>query len=109
MADLEQQLAAVMNDPSMMQKIMSFAQTLGNNDPPEPPRPQNEAPPMMPELDIATLQKLSGFMSKSGIDPNQKALLQALGPYLSQQRVGRLERAMRAAKMAGFATSLLGR
>lgn len=109
MADLEQQLAAVMNDPSMMKKIMSFAQTLGNSEAPEPPKPQNEEPSMMPELDISTLQKLSGFMSQSGIDPNQKALLQALGPYLSQQRVGRLERAMRAAKMAGFATSLLGR
>ena len=106
MADLEQQLAAVMNDPSMMQKIMSFAQTLGNN---EPPQQQDEAPPAIPELDIAALQKISGFMSQSGIDSNQKALLQALCPYLSQQRVGRLERAMRAAKMAGFATSLIGR
>ena len=95
-----------MNDPAMMQKIMSLAQNLGGTQPEQPPE-QPEEPIQMP--DLATIQKLSGFVSKSGIDPQQKALLNALSPYLSHQRVTRLERAMRAAKMAGFATSLLGR
>jgi len=47
-------------------------------------------------------------MSRQGsIDKNQQALLRALSPYLSRQRIKKLENAMRAAKMAGFAASAL--
>ena len=108
MGELEDKLTSVMNDPAMMQKIMSLAQSLGNSSPPPEEPPKKEASPF-PEIDMAMLQKLSGFASQSGIDRNQQALLQALAPYISHHRVARLERAMRAAKMAGFATSLLGR
>ena len=41
------------------------------------------------------------------MDQEQQALLQALSPYLSHTRVEKLERAMRAAKMAGLASTLL--
>lgn len=110
MGEFEDKLASVMNDPAMMQKIMSLAQSLGGESPepqPQPPPKQESAP--FPEIDLAMLQKLSGFAQHSGIDKNQQALLHALAPYISSQRVARLERAMRAAKMAGLATNLLGR
>ena len=108
MSELEEKLASVMNDPAMMQKIMSLAQSLGGSPPPKEEAPKAENP-SFPEIDMAMLQKLSGFASQSGIDRNQQALLQALSPYISRHRIAKLERAMRAAKMAGFATSLLGR
>ena len=41
------------------------------------------------------------------VDQEQQELLHALSPFLSQSRIGKLERAMRAAKMAGFASALL--
>jgi len=104
MDDLESKLGAIMNDPDMMQKIMSLAQNL--NQSPPPPKQEQPANPFS-DIDISMLQKLSGFASKSGIDVNQKNLLQALGPYLNHNRISRLERAMRAAKMAGMATTLL--
>jgi hypothetical protein len=44
---------------------------------------------------------------KGTIDHNQQGLLKALTPYLSQARISKLEKAMRAAKMAQFATVLL--
>ena len=62
----------------------------------------------MPDIDIGMLQKLSGFARQSGIDKEQQALLRALGPYLSQGRITKLEKAMRAAKMARLASSFLG-
>ncbi len=109
MDDLEAKLGAVLNNPAMMQQIMALAQNM--NQPPPVPKeskpPENPSSPL-PELDIATLQKLSGFAKQSGIDKNQKTLLSALGPYLSRQRIAKLERAMRAAKMASIATSVLG-
>lgn len=108
MGELEDKLTSVMNDPAMMQKIMSLAQSLGSSPPPPEASPKEESAPF-PEIDIGMLQKLSGFASQSGIDRNQQALLQALSPYISRHRIAKLERAMRAAKMAGFATSLLGR
>jgi hypothetical protein len=54
------------------------------------------------------LKQLSGMSKMGNIDPQQSALLKALRPYLSNQRINKLEKAMRAAKMAQFATLALG-
>ena len=54
------------------------------------------------------LAKLAGLSRQGSIDRDQQALLKALNPYLSKDRIGRLERAMRAAKMAKLAGSFLG-
>ena len=105
MDDLQSKISAVMENPDMMAKIMSLAKSL------ESPQPEvkSDRPPAspMPEIDFSMLQKLSGLAGQSHIDKNQKNLLQALNPYLSKQRISKLERAMRAAKMAGMATAIL--
>ncbi len=103
MADLEAQLGSILQDPEMMGKIMSFAQSLGGSDPPPPPQPKES--PGLPEIDMQTVQRIASIMGNSGIDRHQQALLQALSPYLSHQRISKLEKAMRAAKMAGMAGS----
>ena len=103
MDDLESKLGAIMNDPDMMQKIMSMAQTLNGAQP-----KQESAPNPFPDIDISLLQKLSGFMGQSNIDSNQQNLLRALGPYLQTDRIHRLEKAMRAAKLARLASGFLG-
>lgn len=86
----------------MMEQIMAIAQNFQS----EPPPPPVEGGP---ELDFATIQKISSLIGKTGIDSQQKALLQALRPYLSGHRIQKLEKAMRAAKLAGIATTFLGR
>ncbi len=103
MEDLQAQLGAIMNDPAMMQKLMAMAQNLS-----APPQQSQPEPPPTPAFDPAMLQRLSGIMGQSGIDPNQKGLLSALRPYLSYQRINKLEKAMRAAKMAKLASGFLG-
>lgn len=104
MSELEEKLGAVLSDPQMMQKIMSMAQALGGT----PSPPEASAPPSPPEpIDSKLLQGLAGFSQQNNIDRNQQALLQALSPYLSQNRVGKLERAMRAARVAGAASAFL--
>lgn len=112
MEDMEQKLGAILNDPGIMQQLMSMAQTLSSpteaSQPEVPPSPSPETAPAMPEPDAAMLGKLVGLAGQSGIDANQKALLKALAPYLSQDRIRRLERAMRAAKTARLASSVLG-
>ncbi len=100
MEDMESKLGAILSNPQMMQQIMSIAQNF-QSDPAPPPPSQGEA---LPEIDFATIQKLTSLIGKTGINPQQKALLQALSPYLSSQRIQKLEKAMRAAKLAGMAS-----
>ena len=102
MDDMEEKLGAVLNNPQLMQQIMAMAQSLGSEKPPEPPK----ADPM-PNIDLHMMQKLTGLAKQSGIDKREQALLKALEAYLTADRVRRLERAMRAAKMAKLATGFL--
>ena len=105
MDELQDKLGAILNDPNMMQQIMNLANSMGNS----PQQQQTpEPPPSMPEFDPGMLKKISSLASQSGIDREQQALLKALSPYLNRERIGRLERAMRAARTAKIASSFLG-
>lgn len=108
MDNMQAQMSAILENPDMMQKIMAMAQSLGQapqQDP--PPKPDTAPAPAFPEMDLSMLQRLSGLAGKSSIDSNQRSLLNALVPYLSKERLSKLERAMRAAKMAGLASTFL--
>lgn len=108
MENMEEKLGAILGNPQMMQQIMSMAQSMGQSQqaPPRDPPKQESSP--LPELDPAKLQQIMRLAGQTGIDRNQQALLKALRPYLTDQRIGKLERAMRAAKLAGLASSFLG-
>lgn len=106
MENMQSQINSILQNPEMMEKIMAMAQSFsqGQQDTPTPQEPQNTP---LPDIDIATIQKLSGFIGQSNIDKNQRSLLTALAPYLSSNRIAKLEKAMRAAKLATLASSLL--
>ena len=106
MDTMEEKLGAILNNPQMMQQIMSLAQSLENDTEKPEETTSSKAPSTIPNL--AGLQKLSGLAGQSSIDPNQKQLLMALSPYLSTDRVNKLENAMRAAKLAKLASAFLG-
>jgi hypothetical protein len=109
MESMEEKLGTILSNPQMMQQIMSMAQALGaNQSESEGPQEAKSSPPSFPDIDIATMQRISGLARQSGIDKREQSLLRALGGYLSKDRISRLERAMRAAKMAKIATSALG-
>lgn len=127
MSELEQNLASLLGDPQKLQQLLSMVQALGIQPPapqspgqavppPSPPpassspQPSPAAPPPPPipaGLDPAMLQRLAGMAAQGRVDANQQALLRALHPYLSRDRVGKLERAMQAAKMANVASAFL--
>ena len=116
MDDMEAKMGAILNNPEMMQQIMSMAQSLsqGQQAPaptpaaPQPAEPSQQAMGSIGEIDLSMLQKITGIAKQTGIDSNQQTLLRALNPYLSSQRITKLERAMRAAKLANLASSFLG-
>ena len=103
MDNMESQLNAILGNPQMMEQIMSIAQNFQTE-------PQSQQPPAEagPEIDLAMVQKLTSLIGKTGIDNHQSTLLHALGPYLSPQRIRKLEKAMRAAKLAGMASMFFG-
>lgn len=108
MSEMEEKLNSILSNPQMMQQILSMAQAMSAQ-PAEPaPKPQETAPAPLAQLDPGLIQKLSSLGSGSGVDKNQRALLNALQPYLSRSRVMKLEKAMRAAKMANLASAFLG-
>ena len=116
MAEMEDKLNSILGNPQMMQQIMAMAQALGQSqsEPSKQEERKPDPPPPQPQMqmpsggDLAMIQKLFGMARQSGIDKNQQALLRALGPYLSRERIVKLEKAMRAAKLAGIASTALG-
>ena len=111
MDDMQNQMNAILGNPEMMQKIMAMAQSLGQSQGSEPQEPQKQdtAVPAFGDIDLSMVQKLSGLAGQSSIDNNQRTLLKALTPYLTRERITKLEKAMRAAKMANMASALFGR
>ena len=113
MDEMQSKLDAILGNPQMMQQIMAMAQTMGQQpqDAPqqqESPPPKQEMPAMAALPDTAMLQRIAGLARQAGVDKNQQALLKALTPYLSRERIVKLEKAMRAAKIAGVAATALG-
>ena len=104
MSEMEEKLNALLSNPQLMQQIASMAQAMGSQAPQQPPE---QTPSAMPALDPRLLQTVAQTMGQTGIDSNQKALLHALSPYLSTNRVQKLERAMQAARLAGAASAFL--
>ena len=101
MEQMEEKLGAILNNPQLMQQIMSMAQTLGQQ-----PAQKEPNPPVM-GFDPKLLGQLSTLANQNQTTGEEQALLQALCPYLRSERINKLEKAMRAAKMARFASGFL--
>lgn len=114
MSELDEKLNSILSNPAMMQQIMSLAQAMNQSEaqrqstnstapPQQSAEPAVKEAPFNPNL----LNKIAGLMERGSIDKNQESLLKALGPYLSRQKLQKLERAMHAAKMAGIASEMV--
>lgn len=109
MDELESKMNAILSNPEMMEKIMILAQSMGGAASSKEQQPKHSEGSDFSMPDFSMLQKISNLASQTGIDPDQRNLIGALRPYLSSSRIGKLERAMRAAKMASMAGILTGK
>lgn len=116
MSEIEDQLGAILGNPKMMADIMALAGSMNREAPPTPeaksapgppPGPSPGPPPVDSGMDMAMVKALTGFARNSCIDKDQQALLKALCPFVSKEKLKKLEKAMRAAKMAEQASCLL--
>lgn len=107
---VEEKLGSILANPQLMQQIMTMAQSLGGGGSGGggSPEASRQPPPPSPQgLDPALLKGIGSLAGQGKVDGNQQALLRALGPYLSRGRVAKLEKAMRAARLAQAASALL--
>ena len=114
MSEFDDKLNSILSNPAMMQQIMSLAQALNQSETQRqstnstaPPQQNAEPASREPAFNPNLLNKIAGLMERGSIDKNQESLLKALGPYLSRQKLQKLERAMHAAKMAGIASEMV--
>lgn len=118
MSELDDKLNSILSNPAMMQQILSLAQALNQSEAQQPQAPQSQVQqPQIPQDHFAPtndrginpnlLSKIATLMQRGSIDKNQEALLRALRPYLNNQKLEKLERAMHAAKMAGIASEMV--
>ncbi len=105
MSELEDRLNSILSDPEQMARISSLAQTLmgGQGEAGAAPPPGQELP-----TENALPGKLMSLLSRQGEDAEKRALLEAMKPYLSEKRRGKLDRAMRFARLAHLATAAMG-
>jgi hypothetical protein len=111
MEEMQTQMNAILGNPEIMQKIMAMAQSLSQSESNKQDTLKSNpetSTVAFPEIDLSMLQRLSGLAGQSNIDSNQRTLLKALAPYLKPDRLTKLEKAMRAAKLANIASAFLG-
>ena len=107
MSELEEQLNSILSDPKQMEQIAGLARTLMGGGAQE--QPQASAPDIAElGLDPALLQRLTRAMKDGGGNGREQALLQAMRPYLSEKRRGKMDRALKLARLARIARRALG-
>lgn len=106
MAQFEEKLGAILNDPQTMSRILSIAQSLdGGKSEGEPvvepvSEPVETTAPGLdvdPRLMAAGMQALSAWQ---GPDDSRTALLQSLRPFVGPERCGKLDKAVRITKLS---------
>ena len=113
MEDLQGALQSILSDPEQMARVASLAESLGLK-PPEPAgtpldahsgQSEESVSPSFPGLDGLDLGKLMGQLS--ALNGAEDRVLGALRPTLSQSGQGKVDRALRAAKLSRLAGQFL--
>ena len=109
MAELEDMINSVLNDPEQMNMISSLAKSQMGGEAAAEEKASAPQPPLgiEPKM-LAKIQQLMGGAEKPLAS---EALLRAMQPYLSEKRRLKMDKALklaRLAKLAGFAMDELG-
>ncbi len=111
MADLEEKLNAILNDPQAMGQILSAAKTLsGEREEGAAPPPEEADNPLsaLGQLDPRLVQLGLSLLSEySGGEDRRTALLEALKPFLRAERQAKVDQAVRIARLTKVVRSAL--
>lgn len=114
MSELEDKISEVLGDPEQMARITKLAQSLmGGGETNGAASASQDAPDAAPHtdaglgalgLDAQNIARLERIIAASGAQNREEtALLEAMKPYLSEKRRGKMDRAMKLAKLTRIA------
>lgn len=118
MSELEEKLNALLSDPNSMVQVMQMAQQLsgamGEQKAAAPPPPPPPVPPVsdpgaaLGDLDPKLLGKLLPLAGELGTENSAAMqLLNALRPFLKEEKQGKIQRAARLARLIHVGKKLL--
>ena len=103
MSDFEDKLNKLLNDPKEMERFAGFAKSLMSGE--GNPKPEQST---ALDIDPSILKNLSGMLSGKGSGGRDAKLLEAMRPFLSEKRRGKMDKAMKIARLAGIAELAAG-
>lgn len=101
MDELENRISSVLSDPEQMEKITRLARSFmtGSGDSASPPDSDSGS-----GSDAEMFSRISRLMCTGGDkEKKERAMLEAIAPYLSDKRRGKMEKALQIAKLVQIA------
>lgn len=112
MSELEDKINAVLGDPKQMEQITKLAKSFMGGSAPDKAVPETKGeddPFAALGMDGATLQRLAKILRQGGGEkPQERALLEAMRPYLSEKRRSKMDKAIKIARLAQIARLAMG-
>ena len=121
MSELEDKINGILGDPAQMEKIAGLAKSLmGGGDSGDAPAEKTKSGGGLDSLmqclsgsdgaiDPAMLARLSRALSSgAGEKKQERALLEAMKPYLSEKRRSKMDKAIKLARLASIARIAMG-
>jgi len=108
MDDLQSKISAIFSSPESMEQIRNLAQSLAGGEDIQSPvsAPTQQQEPSL-QMDPRIMQVMTRAMSEFSKPSEASALLGALRPYLSQDRISKVDRAMNIARLAKIARTII--
>lgn len=103
MDDFGDKLNSILNDPAALSRIGELAKSVMGGD--------QETKGEEPELDPGLISRVMSLMKRKGVKSEERTLLEAMKPFLSERRREKMDKAIklaRLASLAGIAASELG-
>jgi hypothetical protein len=91
MSEMQDALNQILSNPEAMKQVQSLGEQLGLNKPAPKPEPKNEM--------FGAMQSLAPLMSSYSSDDEVSRLLNALRPFLGEEKLRRLDQAQRLMKL----------
>ncbi|HIS97759.1 MAG TPA: hypothetical protein IAD42_07285 [Candidatus Scatomorpha pullistercoris] len=96
MDDFGDKLNAILSDPAALSRISELAKSVMGGE----SRPGDT---QADEPDPGLMAKLAGLLGRNSVKREERALLEAMKPFLSEKRRNKMDKAMKLARLAGLA------
>ena len=111
MGEFEDRINSVLSDPGQMEKIAKLAKSFmagGGEKPAESPAEDTSAGIFDAMPDPKLLGRISRLIQNGGEKKQERALLEAMLPYMSEKRRSKMTTAIKIARIAGIARAAMG-